>query len=123
MHLAYIKITKNNINISITDIYGDVIIQKTSGSGGYRSIESNSEIASSGLARQIALEFKNLNVSKLGVYINGVTLWKLDALRSLIDNQKNIILFIRDISGLPHNGCSAQKKKRKKQHKKDKLKY
>jgi ribosomal protein S11 len=74
MHLAYIKITKNNINISITDIYGDVIIQKTSGSGGYRSIESNSEIASSGLAHQIALEFKNLNVSKIGVYINGVTL-------------------------------------------------
>ena len=123
LHLIYIHITKNNIKISIVSKLGDVIHQKTAGSGGYRSEESNSSIASSGLALQIATELELRKITKVGIYFKGVTSWKIQAIENFLTVFTKNLIFIRDISGIPHNGCSPQKKARKKQHLKKKQSY
>ena len=123
MHLVYIHITKNNIKISITSKTGAVIHQKTAGSGGYRSEESNSDIASSGLALQIASELELRKINKIGIYFKGVTSWKIQSIESFLTVFTKNLVFIKDISGIPHNGCSPQKKARVKQHLKKKQIY
>ena len=121
MHLLYIKITKNNIILSITDQNGNVLLQKTAGSAGFRKEECNSFATATGIAQQVSTLITTLNIETLGIYIRGVTGWKFDTIDSFLVNTKIKINFIRDISSTPHNGCSPEKKARRKRHNKKNL--
>lgn len=125
--LLYIIITKNNLKISIVDIKGRIIFKKTEGMLiGIRKGSINSADTSLLMMNTVANDILSLDVTSIGIYLRGATRWKKLSLRRLINKLKNSkvsIKFIRDITGVPHNGCSFSSKRRKRRRRRLKRKF
>lgn len=123
LYLLHVNVTKHNLKISILKPKTYNLIYWTNlGASGFRNDQSNSEAASSSLATIVGKKLQILQIKYLGIYIKGVTRWKKTFVRDLIkDIVKDInILFIRDITPLPFNGCSTEAQPRKRRRKKRK---
>jgi len=117
LNILCIVITKNNLKVSIRDLKGNIILNKTEGLlKNIRKGSINSPDTSLIMMNQLAKDIKLLNIKELGLYLKGSTRWKKLSLRRLLSNlqgSKVLIKFIYDITGNPHNGCYSFKKKRK----------
>lgn len=115
MHLIYINITKNNIIISVTTAKGDVILQKNAITSGSKNRDINSYDSSITTGIVIGEELKLKKIKVVGIYFRGVTKFKKITLEGILEIVPHLtILFISDVTGIPHNGCTLSKKKRKK---------
>lgn len=127
LHLLHIYITKSNLKISVSKAKsGNVVFKKSEGC--VKEIKHgsiNSAYASKQMVDDIVVNLKRLKIRKLGIYLKGATRWKKTALRRFFRkvNKLNLsIIFIRDLTGIPHNGCPIEKKRRKKKRRRKKYK-
>lgn len=127
LHLLHMYITKSNLKISVSKAKGGNVVFKKS-EGCVREIKHgsiNSAYASKQMVDDIVVNLKRLKIKKLGIYLKGATRWKKAALRRFFRkiNKLNLsIIFIRDLTGIPHNGCPIEKKRRKKKRRRKKYK-
>jgi len=125
LHILYIIITKNNLKINLLDIKGKLILRKSEGNlKNIRKGSINSRDTSLLMMNYVASILKKLKIPQLGIYIRGSTRWKKLSLRRLIRNLNNRIkvIFFKDITNIPHNGCSLEGKRRKRKRRRLKIK-
>jgi len=125
LYILYITITKNNLKINLLDMKGKLILRKSEGSlKNIRKGSINSKDTSLIMMSYVSSILKNLNIPQLGIYVRGSTRWKKLSLRRLIGklNNKIRIRFFRDITGIPHNGCSPKIKARNRKRRRLKIK-
>lgn len=109
--IAHIKVTFNNTNITLTDIYGNVISWATSGRSGFKGSRKSTPFAAQVAAEKAAKEAKDLGLQRVEVLVKGPGSGREAAVRSLQAAGLEITA-IKDVTPIPHNGCRPPKKRR-----------
>ncbi len=108
---VHIKASFNNIIISITNSTGQVISWGSAGKQGFRGSKKNTPYAAQTAAQSAAQVAFELGMRKAEVFVKGPGSGRESAIRT-IQNAGIEVLFIKDITPLPHNGCRPPKRRR-----------
>ncbi len=108
---VHIQSTFNNTIISVTDETGNVVSWASSGSAGFKGSRKSTPYAAQ-IATEKALEkAKDFGLKQVSVIVQGIGSGRESAIRAL-QNTGVGVTSIRDITGVPHNGCRPRKAKR-----------
>jgi small subunit ribosomal protein S11 len=108
---AFIRATFNNVIVTITDVYGNVISWSSAGRNGFKGSRKNTPFAAQVTAEAAAKEAFDLGLRKVDVYVKGPGSGREAGVRSL-QTVGIEVLSIRDITPIPHNGCRPPKRRR-----------
>src|SRR5436190_23772972 len=108
---VFIKATFNNVIVTMTDVYGNVISWSSAGRNGFKGSRKNTPFAAQVTAETAAKEAYDLGLRKVDVYVKGPGSGREAGIRSL-QSVGIEILSIRDITPIPHNGCRPPKRRR-----------
>ena len=109
--VVHIQATFNNTMISITDEAGNVVAWASSGSAGFKGSRKSTPYAAQ-IATEKALEkAKDFGLAQVEVVVQGIGSGRESAVRAL-QNTGIAVSSIKDITGVPHNGCRPRKAKR-----------
>lgn len=109
--IAHIQATYNNTIVSITDTQGNVIATASAGTTGFSGTRKSTPFAASKIADAAFEKAKKLGLEQIGIMVKGVGTGRESAIRALV-NKGLEVLFIKDITPLPHNGPRPPKPRR-----------
>jgi small subunit ribosomal protein S11 len=109
--VVHIAATFNNTNVTISDSNGNTIAWSTSGACGFKGSRKSTPYAAQVATEKAAKVAQDHGLITVDVLIKGVGAGRESALRALQSVGFNINS-IRDITGVPHNGCRPPKKRR-----------
>ena len=109
--VAHIKVTFNNTNITLTDIYGNVISWATSGRHGFKGSRKSTPYAAQIAGEAAAKEAMDLGLRRVEVLVKGPGAGREAAVRSLQAAGLEVTS-IKDVTPIPHNGCRPPKRRR-----------
>ena len=108
---VYIRATFNNVLVTITDVYGNVISWSSAGRNGFKGSRKNTPFAAQVSAEAAAKEAFDLGLRKVDVFVKGPGSGREAGVRSLQAVGLEV-LSIRDTTPIPHNGCRPPKRRR-----------
>lgn len=108
---ANIKATFNNTHISVADKFGNVIAWATAGTSGFKGSRKNTSYAATIAAENVAKEVIGMGMTSIDVRVKGPGSGRESAVRSLAAAGL-VIMSIKDVTPLPHNGCRPPKRRR-----------
>ena len=110
--IAHIRATFNNTKITMTDLNGNTLAWSSSSTAGFKGSRKStphaSQIATDDVAKRCIEKFL---LKKIHVWVNGPGPGRESAIRAL-SNSGLLIASIKDVTGIPHNGCRDPKKRR-----------
>ncbi len=109
--IAHIKVTFNNSNVTLTDMYGNVISWATAGRVGFKGSRKSTPFAAQLAAESAAKEAMELGLRRVEVLVKGPGAGREAAVRSLQAAGLEIST-IKDTTPIPHNGCRPPKRRR-----------
>lgn len=109
--VVHINATFNNTIITITDLQGNTISWASAGSVGFKGARKGTPFAAQTAAEKAALTAMGFGLKKIEIMINGQGAGRETAIRALQVIGLEI-LFIKDITPVPHNGCRPPKSRR-----------
>ena len=109
--VAHIQASFNNTIISLTDVYGNVIVQSSSGHQGFKGSRKNTPFAATQAAAAAARVALDLGMKKISVLVKGPGAGRDSSVRSLQAAGLQVTS-IRDVTPIPHNGCRPTKRRR-----------
>ena len=108
---VYISSSYNNTLISLADEKGNVLLNRSAGSIGFKGTKKGTSFAGSKVAEAAVLACQKMRISQVDVFVKGIGGGRDSALKTLA-NKGLDILSIADITPLPHNGCRPRKVRR-----------
>ncbi|CCE66738.1 30S ribosomal protein S11 [Candidatus Mycoplasma haematominutum] len=109
--IMHISTSMNNIIISFTDPEGNVLLQESSGTLGYKGTKKSTSYVANLVASKIGKEAKELGVSSIAIHVKGIGRGKEIALRTIVGLGFEVTE-VADKTPLQHNGCTPSKKPR-----------
>ena len=109
--VAHIKATFNNTHITLSDQYGNVIAWSTAGTSGFKGSRKSTAYAATLAADKAAKEALGMGLTSVEVKVKGPGSGRESAIRALAVAGIQITS-IKDVTPLPHNGCSPPKRRR-----------
>ena len=109
--IACVNASFNNTIVSITDGRGNVVSWSSPGNVGFKGSRKSTPFAAQLAAESAARKAFDLGLRKVDVRIRGAGAGRESAVRAI----KNVgieVMTIRDVTGVPHNGCRPKKKRR-----------
>ncbi|MGL2647235.1 30S ribosomal protein S11 [Helicobacter pylori] len=110
--VVYISATFNNTNITITDEMGNVICWSTAGSLGFKGSKKSTPYAAQQAVESALSKAKEHGVKEVGIKVQGPGSGRETAIKSVGATEGVKVLWIKDITPLPHNGCRPPKRRR-----------
>ncbi len=108
---AYIKASFNNTIVYITDPDGNTLGGATAGGQGFKGSRKGTPYAAQLAAKAAAQYVKDMySLNSVKIYINGPGPGGESAVRGL--GEVLDVMFISNITGIPHNGCRPKKERR-----------
>jgi len=108
---AHINASFNNTIVSITDSRGNVVAWGSPGNSGFKGSRKSTPFAAQLASENAARKAFDLGLRKVDVRVKGAGGGRESAVRAL-KNAGIEVLTIRDVTGVPHNGCRPKKKRR-----------
>ena len=108
---VFIQCSFNNTIVSLADDHGDVLVWSTAGANGFRGTKKGTPFAAGVTSGRVAKRAIELGVKQISVFIKGPGPGRETAVRSL-GNSGLIIVSLKDVTPLPHNGCRPPKPRR-----------
>ncbi len=109
--VVHINASFNNTIVTITDQGGNAIAWSTSGACGFKGSRKSTPYAAQVATEKAAKQAQEFGLITVDVLIKGVGAGRESALRALQSCGFNVNS-IKDITGVPHNGCRAPKRRR-----------
>lgn len=106
-----VKATFNNTIISITDMKGNVVSWGSPGKVGFKGSRKSTPFAAQVAAESAATAAMEMGMRKLDVRVKGAGAGRESAIRALKAAGMDI-MSIKDVTGVPHNGCRPKKRRR-----------
>ena len=109
--IACVNASFNNTIVSITDAHGNVVAWGSPGNSGLKGSRKSTPFAAQLAAEAAAHKAYDLGIRKVDVRVKGAGGGRESAVRAI----KNVgieVLTIRDVTGVPHNGCRPKKKRK-----------
>ena len=107
---VHIIATFNNTKIFITDLSGNLLAWSSAGDTGYANSKKSTPFAASRAAKKVAEKAQNYKIQKVMIFIQGPGAGRESAIRAISESFQ--VVMISDITGIPHNGCRAEKERR-----------
>ncbi len=108
---VYIKSSFNNNMVTITDAKGDVISWCSSGALKFRGNKKDTPYAAQLVAETAGKKAKDMGLNQVAVYVKGAGAGREAAIRALANTGLEVTS-IKDVSGIPFNGCRPSKRRR-----------
>ena len=109
--IAHVNATFNNTNITISDIYGNVLVWATAGAIGFKGTRKSTPFAAQKTAETCAERAQKMGLRELEVQVKGPGSGRESAVRGL-QAAGMTVKAITDVTPLPHNGCRPRKRRR-----------
>jgi len=108
---VHIMASFNNTLVYISDLEGNTLGWATAGGMGYKGSRKSTPYAAQVAAKKVAQEIKDqFGMKTVDVYVRGPGPGREAAARALAGFYK--VASIHDVTGIPHNGCRAEKERR-----------
>ncbi len=108
---AFIRATFNNVQVLISDMYGNALCWSSAGRNGFRGSKKNTPYAAQVSAEKAAKEAYDMGLRKVDVVVKGPGSGREAAIRALNSAGLEIHSII-DKTPIPHNGCRPPKRRR-----------
>jgi small subunit ribosomal protein S11 len=108
---CYIKATYNNTLVSFTDQNGNVLSISSAGENGFQGPRKATPFAAAMIVKKAAEKAMPYGLKEVSVFVQGVGLGREAAIRAINANGL-VVLSIKDVTPLPHNGCRKRKPRR-----------
>ncbi len=108
---AFIRATFNNVQVTITDIYGNALSWSSAGRNGFRGSKKNTPYAAQVSAENAAREAYDMGLRKVEVFVKGPGSGREAAVRAMSQAGLEVTSII-DRTPIPHNGCRPPKRRR-----------
>jgi len=109
--IVHIKATFNNTLITITDKQGNVIVGSSPGAVGFNGSKKSTPFAAQVAASHAARQAKDLGLQSVDIFVKGPGSGRESSIRA-IQAAGLMVMSIRDVTPMPHNGCRPRKKRR-----------
>jgi small subunit ribosomal protein S11 len=109
--VAHVQSTFNNTIVSFADAQGNVIAWSSAGQQGFKGSRKGTPFAAQLAADAAGRSAREHGVRVVDVLLKGAGSGRESALRAL-QGLGLEILSIRDVTGIPHNGCRQPKRRR-----------
>lgn len=110
--IIYIAATFNNTIVTVTDDMGNVICWSTAGGLGFKGSKKSTPYAAQQAVEDCIAKAKEHGIKELGIKVQGPGSGRETAVKSLGNIEGLKILWFKDITPLPHNGCRPPKRRR-----------
>lgn len=108
---AFVRATFNNVQVTITDIYGNALSWSSAGRNGFRGSKKNTPYAAQVSAENAARDAYDMGLRKVEVFVKGPGSGREAAVRALSQAGLEVTSII-DRTPIPHNGCRPPKRRR-----------
>ncbi len=109
--VVHIKNTFNNTIVSVSDMSGNVIVSGSAGSYKFKGDRKSTRYAAQVVASAVFSDALKYGVKEVDIYVKGPGYGRESAIRAIAGSGVQI-LSIRDVTGIPHNGCRPRKIRR-----------
>ncbi|MGD9152602.1 MAG: 30S ribosomal protein S11 [Gammaproteobacteria bacterium] len=110
--IVHIKATFNNTKITFTDLQGNVLAWSSAAKAGFKGSRKSTPFAAQVAVDQLSKDcIDRFGVKVVQVRVKGPGAGRESAIRALATAGLKITL-IKDVTGIPHNGCRDPKKRR-----------
>lgn len=109
---VYIQASFNNTLVYVTDLEGNTLSWATAGGMGFKGSRKSTPYAAQQAATKAAQAAKdNYSMRSVDIFVKGPGPGREAAARA-ISNCFDKVTSIYDVTGIPHNGCRAEKERR-----------
>ena len=109
--VAHIKSSFNNTIVSISDQQGNVLAWASAGNVGFKGSRKSTPFAAQLAAEECARKAMDHGIRKVDVEVKGPGSGRETAIRSL-QTAGIEVTGIKDVTPVPHNGCTVAKRRR-----------
>ncbi|MDR2635347.1 MAG: 30S ribosomal protein S11 [Campylobacteraceae bacterium] len=110
--IIYVSATFNNTVVTVTDEMGNVIAWSSAGSLGFKGSKKSTPYAAQQAVEDALNKAKEHGLKELGIKVQGPGSGRETAIKSIGASEGIRVLFLKDITPLPHNGCRPPKRRR-----------
>lgn len=110
--VIYITASFNNTTVTVTDEMGNVLAWSTAGALGFKGSKKSTPYAAQQAVESCMAKAKEHGIKELGVKVQGPGSGRETAVKSLGGIEGLKVLWFKDITPLPHNGCRPPKRRR-----------
>lgn len=106
-----ISVSSNNTLASISDHSGNILSWSSAGVLGFKGAKKSTPYVASLVVLDAIKKVQQFNIKSLGVRIKGIHFSRDAALKALI-NLDMVVVYIRECTPVPHNGCRPKKRRK-----------
>ncbi len=110
--VVYINATFNNTVVTVTDEMGNVIAWSSAGSLGFKGSKKSTPFAAQQAVEDAMNKAKEHGIKEVGIKVQGPGSGRDTAVKSVGAVEGIRVIFFKDITPLPHNGCRPPKRRR-----------
>lgn len=102
----------NNTNVTVTDEMGNVLCWATAGGLGFKGSKKSTPYAAQQAVESALAKAKEHGIKEVGIKVQGPGSGRDTAVKSVGAIEGIKVLWIKDVTPLPHNGCRPPKRRR-----------
>lgn len=102
----------NNTNVTVTDEMGNVLCWATAGGLGFKGSKKSTPYAAQQAVESALSKAKEHGIKEVGIKVQGPGSGRETAIKSVGAIEGIKVLWIKDVTPLPHNGCRPPKRRR-----------
>jgi small subunit ribosomal protein S11 len=110
--IVYIAATFNNTVVTVTDMMGNVIAWSSAGSLGFKGSKKSTPFAAQQAVEDAMTKAKEHGLKEVGIKVQGPGGGRDTAIKTVGATEGIRVLWMKDITPLPHNGCRPPKRRR-----------
>ena len=110
--IVHIAATFNNTVITITDDMGNVIAWSSAGSLGFKGSKKSTPYAAQQAVDDAIAKAMEHGIKEVGIKVQGPGSGRETAVKSVGAIEGLRVIFFKDVTPLPHNGCRPPKRRR-----------
>lgn len=109
--VVHIQNSFNNTIVTVSDINGNVVSWASAGGLKFRGAKKSTPFASQTVAQEAVEKAMKFGLKEVSVYVKGPGFGRESAVRAVAKSGLKISM-IKDVTGIPHNGCRPRKIRR-----------
>ena len=110
--VVYISATYNNTVITVTDEVGNVISWSSAGSLGFKGSKKSTPYAAQQAVEDAMAKAMEHGIKEVGIKVQGPGSGRETAVKTVGAIEGIKVMWFKDITPLPHNGCRPPKRRR-----------
>ncbi len=110
--IVHIAATFNNTMITVTDEMGNAIAWSSAGGLGFKGSKKSTPYAAQQAVEDAMSKAMEHGIKEVGIKVQGPGSGRETAVKSVGAIEGIRVLFLKDVTPLPHNGCRPPKRRR-----------